>query len=114
MAMNNWFQQENGYYDIPKGCGTAACIGGWGLSIHSEMSPKDYVKVHGDSGISYLQLTKLFEINLEQSQRLFNLDCWPSEFRDAYKHYTDKELWEARAEVVSERIQVFIDSKGKE
>jgi hypothetical protein len=83
-------------------CGTAACIGGWGVILSdSDIAP-------------YRQrdeLAQLFGINTNQLNLLFSVSSWPVKLAHAYRKARTPA---GKARVASRRIDLFIKTRGAE
>lgn len=86
-------------YDYPP-CGTVACIAGWiCLLFGDKQPPPDFRETETANALMGLGSYTLY------TDRLYYLDKWPEEFRDAYKlAHTPEE----RTEVTCNRIDHFI------
>jgi hypothetical protein len=84
-------------------CGTAACIGGWGIFL-----------THGVDFHSYGfedDARAALKLNRSQGERLFDVVNWPSRFRRRFgqtKHRASAAL------IAAERIDHFIATRGRE
>ena len=97
-------------YEIPN-CGTAACIGGWGITLAARMKkPLSANTKFGELGL-FNRANKAFEIEEEQGERLFLISCWPSSYR---AQYDEAKTPGAKAKIAAKRITHFIKTKGAE
>lgn len=122
--MSSWFDSTSAR--TPR-CGTTACIAGWAVTFQvaptklspllaaKSMNPNflshgswmvgDRVKEMTQAGMEALDLTP------NQADRLFFDNSWPEEL--SVKLATQRPGTKRYAQVVSERIDLFIKSKGR-
>jgi hypothetical protein len=107
LDMTDW-----GYLDstsrLAPACGTVCCIAGWAAVLHNpdraKMEFENLIWQADEPGTNGLQLTP------EESDRLFHIQGWPSDFRAAYWNQPRG----SRAEITVARIEHFIKTKGRE
>lgn len=110
-VMCAWFNDLNAVGGIPGHCGTAACIGGWAITL-SERRFKSMPKkarafvISNDCAENPLPVArKVLNISEDESLRLFNMNNWPIEYRRAYYNANSAK---AVAKVAAARINHFI------
>lgn len=95
-------QDEMDEYRLkPPACGTVACIGGWAAILGGKKESA------GDSVSG-----ALLDINFGEGERLFYRSAWPTKFSERLDRA--KPQTEAYAQVVSDRIDHFIETGGQE
>lgn len=108
-----WFSTKTGSVKRPAGgCGTAACIGGWGVFLarklrtlaQTEHAVGGTVDAH-DEAVTALDLTR------GEALRLFYIIQWPQKFKT---RYNKAKSVRPRARAAAERISWFIKTKGAE
>ena len=107
--MDGWFKQSASNGFRAGGCGTAGCIGGWGLALTLRPKTKRLDRLNPVQNIETFR--DLFGLTLEQAERLFYEDEWPLEFK-WFELYRPDNLTAAR--LASKRIDHFIKTKGEE
>lgn len=82
------------------GCKTTHCIAGWACELWSDTS----------SGNVPAKAQQVLGLTFKQAQKLFYIDKWPAQFRNAYStpKYSDHNAW-----VAAERIRHFIATNGE-
>ncbi len=101
-CMDNWFLTIGDVkWKIPN-CGTAACIGGWAISLSSKLSPSE-AQYNDKSAYQVLGLTQ------SEGVRLFYESNWPERF---ISYYGTTHLQKAKKAAL--RIEHFIKTKGQE
>ncbi len=124
--MDHWYGWYNPSETEIKGCGTAGCICGWAVALQDkktlaeeneavksktpEMGYSTFAKLMEKLGREALGLTK------SQANRLFYVETdgsakWPIDLAEALDGSTNPESY---AQVVADRIDRFIETKGKE
>lgn len=100
--MRDWFIYNPELY--PK-CGTSACIAGWVICVHDQLTPDQarntHLSVERDARL-------LLGLNHLQADILFCDSNWPKPFRDRYTWA--RESSEKRASVTAEFIDWFIEN----
>lgn len=106
LAMDSWS-------DIPGtikrffGCGTTRCIAGTAMFL-AQQNGADIPNSASTPGMAQ----QLLGLTFAQAERLFYLQNWPSEYRNAYapgRKYSDTAAW-----VTAQRIKHFIATNGEE
>jgi hypothetical protein len=87
-------------------CKTVACIRGWAYQLTNTSLPLGEYYCYYSSSDPILELTR------EQCDRLFFVTCWSAEFQDRLDA-TQLQSQEY-AQVVSDRIDRFIETEGRE
>ena len=110
--MGQWFAKslDDKTNDIPN-CGTAACIGGWAMTIDRGMNPKET-----DECFEVDFATKarnLLGLRYSQGLNLFILNNWPENFRNTYLEAVKASNLIEAARIAAKRIDHFIDTNGK-
>lgn len=133
----DWFlsrEDEAGYCYAPtelEPCGTARCIGGEALLAAGAKvrdtgswcgdfvaTPEIVSKVPDgtmDTESEYVVFNcakaaqAVLELSLDQANRLFYVDMWPSQFS---RRYNEADTHELRSQIAAERIDWFIDTNG--
>lgn len=129
--MDRWFSQHP---NVPH-CGTTACLAGWALTLdarkaHQKASPlkaaRQFLESCGERQRTYIRVGGLYnfrmveqgamllEISKEQAEKLFFVHNWPSNFRNEYQSNVDFNHQLKAAQIVSDRIDHFIKTDGKE
>lgn len=118
-VMTNWFVERlsrDAYrsnpriYDIPRtipNCGTAACIAGHVIAIANKMNPREASHSKSTLHVKH-EAARALGIDNELASKLFFVENWGHNFRDAYEEATTVE---ARAKIAYERIMFFIARK---
>jgi hypothetical protein len=107
--MRWWFTTEHIESNRPiKNCGTAACIGGWAVTLSDYKNPEQARESTCNSGVGASGILKL---NSEQGTRLFCYDIWPQKFQ---KMDFQKEGTMRFARNAARRIDHFIKTGGQE
>jgi hypothetical protein len=110
--MHWWFDHLNAIGDKPKGCGTAACIGGW--AVFSKRRAKKLSKLLNQfiDGSDIREEAALYlELDDSQIDKLFVHTDWPDEF---YLAYMEAKTAKEAAQVAVKRIHHFIKTGGQE
>lgn len=105
--MEKWFTDEkcvNAPKKIPN-CGTAGCIAGWTIAIARGVTPSNVYDGGRDAAERYLGLEPF------GGHSLFFVCYWSFDFRLRYGK--TKPQTKARARVIADRIEKFIETKGK-
>lgn len=98
--------------DFPVGgCGTAGCIGGWGLHLAGKRKTLRGSQSSGGSGSTWSRAQRLFGLDDIQASLLFQLESWPTSFFYRYEHAKTPLV---RARAAADRIDHFIKTKGAE
>jgi hypothetical protein len=105
-GMERWFSDAiDAGHPIPN-CGTAACIGGWAVTINRGANPIGVRHLGGKLCKLYSQ--EALGLTSAQTERLLYLEGWPRLFRRQYNHGD----FTQRAIVACRRIDFFIKTKG--
>jgi len=94
-------------------CGTAACIGGWAVALHNKMNPRDADRLFDsvmDPSIDRNPCL-ILGLGLLESERLFHVGNWPSQFASDWEWAKTPE---AMVKVACDRIDHFIATEGRE
>lgn len=106
--MNTWFSETDDFHkQVEVKCGTAACIGGWAVTIAKKTKPSEYWKAGWDT---LPEAKKLLRITISGVERLFTVSNWPDKFRHAYY---DAKTNQGQAQAASDRIEHFIKTNGR-
>jgi len=106
--MRTWYSTTDDFHNQVKvNCGTAACIGGWAVTIAKKVKPSEYWKTGWDT---LAEAKKLLRITMPMTERLFLEANWPDKFRHAYY---DAKTNQGQAQAASARIDHFIKTKGR-
>lgn len=121
--MSMWFSHYLMFRDqdqaVPAGgCGTAACIAGWAITLNSK-TPKPAVvcdRLHRSFQWSFSdrvfeKAQRLLGLSEGQARSLFMDEHWPEPF---YENYNKTNKPAVRARVACQRIDHFIKTKGEE
>lgn len=110
VEMDHWFYRGDGYTRVGKieACGTAGCIVGWALTLGN-----NYKRIADAFRMGWLldDGRKILDLEVEPAWILFFTDYWPQPFK---RRYYDAKTAKTRAKAVSDRIDLFIKTKGKE
>lgn len=94
----------DGENSLGEKCGTAHCIGGWGMFLLG--CPCNW---------SIEQLRKAFNVpDGTGIDRLFVVDRWPQQFREAYDAARENKDLRVCAKIAAKRIDHFIATEGRE
>lgn len=108
-AMEEYFTPEVYGMDAPRekipNCGTAACIAGWVLTLHTGKNPRELWLA--DIPISS-RAARLLGLTWEEGDRLFILSGWPFSFG---KRYRNAKTPQEQAQIAAERIEHFIETE---
>jgi hypothetical protein len=106
-------------------CDTVGCIAGWAaVLVRSKRRGYDEmaVEVLQDRRTTKEQARKALRLTHGQAERLFHVGEWPREFEERYVNlewdrynynWTNAQLDRERADCVCQRIDAFIESKGR-
>lgn len=117
--MANFFENDLEEIEIPN-CGTAACIGAWGICYVKHINPKQAMKRivraekrknwgAGNPNIAWKRGQSAIGLSDRQSELLFKFECWPKQFRRLKRQGTLP-----YAQQAARRIDHFIKTDGAE
>lgn len=97
-------------------CGTVCCIAGWAIYLKhkGKVVPYDGIflkSIKDETVMGAPAAEKILSINKTQKDNLFFMWGWPEKFR---KLYDKAKTAKTRAKIASERIDLFIATKGAE
>lgn len=94
------------------GCGTAACIAGWGCHLFlTRESTLAKTKSKWSLQFYVLDVRRAIGLTAVESDGLFHLGYWPEQFRCRYNY---AKAPTARAAIAVARVEHFIATEGKE
>ncbi len=93
-------------------CGTVGCIAGWAVLLSTKGRNNKERYENADPSDWAGEGRRLLKLDAGEAHKLFFVGCWPYELHEAYDDaYGDPK---ARAKITCERIDRFIESKGRE
>lgn len=126
VKMETWFSGTNSVGEPAPRCGTAGCIGGWGIALFakrkkmnlkqaSRLAEREWFTTEWHHAAMALGLkTSVMERNEEESgrcNRLFSTSHWPGKLAKAYNR---SRTAKGAARAVVNRIKHFIKTDGQE
>lgn len=105
-VMHSFFYIYNEAGVAAPNCGTAACIGGWAISLSTSRKPSEcaserYLSLE-DSGT---RAAKLLGLDGDEADRLFRTRSWPWPF---WSMFENAKTMKEKAQVAANRIDHFI------
>jgi hypothetical protein len=118
--MDSWFLNNPNM--IPN-CGTAACIGGWAVTLGkrrkrpstiacklASCAPHETFRVHHENAVLMnSEINKYLRLDDEQRKRLTDFSYWPEKYRKLKSEGSSE-----YAKQAAERIDHFIKTNGEE